>query len=230
MTGRHPLQPSDPDVAEVIQTLYPHFTSEHVAEVLGCSVMRVYQLATRLGVKKTKEFLAGDQSGRVRKGTQHLSMLRGRFKPGHQPWNKGESFDAGGRSKETQFKPGQKPHTWKPIGTLRISGGQLERKTSERKGANHMRWTPVARLVWQAANGPAPAGHLVVFKPGTKTTVLEEITLDRLECISRGENGRRNVAWNSQPETAPLVHLRGQIQRQVNRICKEDEEPTGKTR
>jgi hypothetical protein len=152
-----------------------------------------------------------------------------RFKPGHQPWNKGENFDAGGRSKETQFKPGQKPHTWKPIGTLRISGGQLERKTSERKGANHMRWTPVARLVWEAANGPAPAGHLVVFKPGTKTTVLEEITLDRLECISRGENGRRNVAWNSQPETAPLVHLRGQIQRQVNRICREDEEPTGKT-
>ena len=227
MTRRHPLQPTDPDVAEVIRTLYPHHSTDHVAEVLGCSVMRVYQLATRLGVKKTDEYLASDQSGRVRKGTQHLSMRLSRFKPGHEPWNKGQAFEAGGRAKETQFKPGQRPHTWKPIGTLRISGGQLERKTSEAKGANHMRWTPVARLVWEAAHGPVPAGHLVVFKRGQKTTVLEEITVDRLECISRGENGRRNVAWNSHPETAPLVHLKGQIQRQVNRISKEDKQAKG---
>jgi hypothetical protein len=223
------MQPSDPDVADVMRTLYPHHSSEHVAEVLGCSVMRVYQMATRLGVKKTAEFLASDQSGRLRNGTQHPSMRLSRFKPGQEPWNKGQSFHAGGRAAETQFKPGQKPHTWKPIGTLRICGGQLERKTSEDKGANNKRWTPVARLVWEAVHGPVPAGHMVVFKRGQKTIVLEEITLDRLECISRGENGRRNVAWNSQPETAPLVHLRGQIQRQVNRITHEENERTGPT-
>jgi hypothetical protein len=229
VTRRHPLQPSDPQVAEVMRELYPHYPTEHVAQVLQTTVMRVYQLANRLKLHKTQAYLTGETSGRILRGMQHGKAKLSRFKPGQDPWNKGVSYQAGGRSKETQFKPGQKPHTWKPIGTLRISGGQLERKTSERKGANHMRWTPVARLVWEAANGPAPAGHLVVFKPGTKTTVLEEITLDRLECISRGENGRRNVAWNSQPETAPLMHLRGQIQRQVNRICKEDEQPTGKT-
>ena len=212
-----------------MRTLYPHHTSEHVAEVLGCTVMRVYQLATRLGIKKTAEYLASDQSGRVRNGTQHLSMRLSRFKPGHEPWNKGAAFDAGGRSKETQFKPGQKPHTWKPVGTLRISGGQLERKTSEAKGSNDKRWTPVARLVWEAANGPTPAGHLVVFKPEMKTTVLEEITIDRLECISRQENARRNVPWNKNPEVAALMHLRGQINRQLNRICKEDQQPTGPT-
>jgi hypothetical protein len=229
MSRRHPLQASDPDVAEIVCTLYPNNTSEHVAEVLGCSVQRVYQLAYLLGCKKTPEFFSSDQSGRLRHGTQHPSMRLSRFKPGQEPWNKGRPFEAGGRATETQFKPGNRPHTWLPIGTLRISGGQLERKTSEAKGANNMRWTPVARLVWEAAHGPVPAGHLIVFKPGTKTTVLQEITLDRLECISRGENGRRNVAWNSQPETAPLVHLRGQIQRQVNRITKDDKQAKGTT-
>lgn len=101
MSRRHPLQPSDPDVAEVIRTLYPHHSSEHVAQVLGCSVVRVYQLATRLGVKKTAQYLASDQIGRVRNGTQHPSMRLSRFKAGHEPWNKGVSFEAGGRAKET---------------------------------------------------------------------------------------------------------------------------------
>lgn len=229
MNPRHPLQPSDPDVAEVMRELYPHCPSDEVAQVLGCSVQRVYQLAARLGLKKTQAYLNSDHSGRVRNGTQHPAMKLSRFKAGHEPWNKGTKWTAGGRSPETRFKPGQKPHTWLPIGSLRISGGQLERKTSERKGANHMRWTPVARLVWEAANGPVPAGHLVVFKPGMKSTVLEEITLDRIECISRAENARRNVPWNKHPETAPLVHLRGQIQRQVNRISREQQNTTGET-
>lgn len=229
MTRRHPLQASDPAVAEVMRTQYPHQSSDDVAAVLGCSLERVYQLAARLGLKKTPEYFSSDLSGRVRKGTQHPSMRLSRFKPGDQPWNKGKSFQAGGRAKETQFKPGQKPHTWKPIGTLRICGGQLERKTSERKGGNHMRWTPVARLVWEAAHGPVPAGHLVVFRPDQKTTVLEEITLDRIECISRQENARRNVPWNKHPETALLTNLRGQITRQVSRITREAKERTGTT-
>jgi len=230
MTHRHPMQPSDPHVAQVMRELYPHQATDHVASVLGCTVSRVYQLANRLGLKKTEAYLASDQSGRVTRGTQHPSMRLSRFKPGDEPWNKGVSYQAGGRAKETQFKPGQKPHTWRPIGTLRISNGQLERKTSERKGANHMRWTPVARIVWEAAHGPTPARHLVVFKPGMKTTVLEEITLDRLECISRQENARRNVSWNKHPEVAALIHLRGQINRQVKRIGREAESKEGQSK
>lgn len=212
-----------------MREMYPHYPSDEIAQVLGCSVARVYQLATRLALKKSQAYFAGDTSGRVRKGTQHPSMKLSRFKPGMVPWNKGISFQPGGRSHETRFKPGQKPHTWLPIGSLRISGGQLERKTSDRKGANHMRWTPVARLLWESAHGPVPAGHLVVFKPGMKTTVLEEITLERIECISRAENARRNVSWNKHPETAALMHLRGQINRQVNRISREQQTSTGET-
>lgn len=41
----------------------------------------------------------------------------GCFLPEQTPWNKGRHFDSGGRSHETRFKPGFKPHTWQPAGS-----------------------------------------------------------------------------------------------------------------
>lgn len=67
-------------------------------------------------------------------------------------------------SKPTQFKKGSRPHTWLPIGSVRVvPGGSahttwiLEKKVNDLPGPNHVRWHPVHRLVWEAANGPVPA-------------------------------------------------------------------------
>jgi hypothetical protein len=115
------------------------------------------------------------------------------------------------------------------VGTYRIvtdrkKEKRLERKTSDNAGPNYMRWTPVTRIVWEAANGPVKKGWLVVFKAGMKTTVLEEITLDRLDCITRAEHARRNSAALRSPEMASLYQLKGAIARQVNRINKQARE------
>ena len=56
---------------------------------------------------------------------------------------------------------------------------------------------------------------------GQFTNVLEEITANKLECISRAENARRNSMWRLDPEVAKLYQLKGAITRQVNRIKKE---------
>ena len=79
------------------------------------------------------------------------------------------------------------------------------------------------RLVWMAANGPLPAGHIVVFKPGRRTTELEAITLDAVELISRAENMRRNSVHQLPPELARLVQLRGVLIKTINRKAKEAE-------
>jgi len=148
------------------------------------------------------------------------------FKPGQIPWNKGIHFEAGGRSAETRFKKGcmsgAAQHNYVPIGTLRISkDGYLERKFTDNPAiAPAMRWEAVHRLVWKAAHGPIPDGHIVVYRPGMKTVVEEEVTLDRLECIHRSENMRRNTAYRD-PELGKLYQLKGAIARQVNRIKKE---------
>ena len=187
----------------------------------------VYQLASRLGLKKSAEFFASDLSGRIARGKMHPRMIATQFKPGSKPWNAGTHYVAGGRSAETRFKPGTRPHTWLPVGSYRISGdNQLERKMNNNPGANHVRWHPVARLVWEAAHGTVPTGSMVVFKPGRKSLVLERITLDAVECITRAENARRNHPRNKSPEIATLVQIKGQITRQVNRLAREQEQST----
>lgn len=211
---------------EQLRALYPDNTATVVAEIIGARPQQIYSRAHRLGIEKSPEFFASDRSGRVSRGKQHPSIVATQFKPGLQPWNKGTHFAAGGRSAETRFKPGDKPHTTMPLGSYRLvtekdGTKHLERKTSEAAGANHMRWTPVSRLVWEAAHGPTPAGCLVVFKPGMRSAVLEEITVDRLECITRAEHAARNHPNRSNPEIAKLIQLKGAITRQVNRIQRE---------
>ncbi|MBQ9364826.1 MAG: HNH endonuclease [Schwartzia sp.] len=55
------------------------------------------------------------------KGYRHrhnlISGLTGYFPKGGKPWNKGLHFQAGGRSKETQFKKGHRPHNWREVGS-----------------------------------------------------------------------------------------------------------------
>lgn len=198
----------------MLQAQYPHQRTADLAKVLGIDVKLVYAKASRIF-----------KGGILGKATQ--------FKPGQTVWNAGVQYQAGGRCAETQFKPGDKPHTTMPVGSYRVvvkkrgpGYQQLERKTSEASGANHKRWTPVTRLVWESANGPVPCGCIVVFKPGQRTVVLEQITLDRLECITRRENAHRNHPNRSNPELAKLIQLKGAITRQVNRINREHQEQT----
>lgn len=111
------------------------------------------------------------------------------------------------------------------MGSYRINkDGHLQRKIGEASGANHKRWRNVAELLWIESHAPVPEGHIVIFRPRIRTAVLEEITLDRIECISRADDARRNHPSNKSPELAHLVQLNGAITRQVNRIAREAEE------
>lgn len=194
-----------------LRELYADTPTRSIATALGCSESGVGMKAVAIGLRKSAAFMASEFSGRLR--------------PGNTPPNKGKARPASGRSAETQFKPGQKPHTTLPLGSYRINrDGHLQQKVTELPGNNSKRWRCVAELVWCKANGPLPPKHIVVFKPGMKTTVLEEITLDRVECISLAENARRNHPRNKHPELAKIVQLKGAITRQVNRIKRKAEE------
>jgi hypothetical protein len=213
-------------MVDLLRQWYPIYATRVVAGALDVPVAAVYQKAQRLGLGKSPDFLASTASGRL--GRHNVGGVSTRFAKGQVPWNKGTHFVSGGRSAETRFKPGQKPRSWLPVGSYRIvPDGILELKVNDLPGPNHIRWHPVHRLVWIKAHGPVPPGHLVVFKPGRRTSVLEEITLDRIECISRADNARRNHPRSKSPELARLVQLKGAITRQVNRIVREHEEREG---
>ena len=53
------------------------------------------------------------------------------------------------------------------------------------------------------------------------TTEPDQITADRVECITRAENMRRNTYHRYGPEVAKLVQLRGAINRQIRKREKE---------
>ena len=214
----------------LLRDLYPDVPRADAAALLGRTLSSTYQAAYRLGLKKSTAFFGSSASGRITVGAQSLSVINSRFKPGAMPRNKGTHFTAGGRSAETRFKKGTMSgaaqHNYVPIGSLRISkDGYLECKfTDDPTLFPARRWVAVHRQVWEAAHGPIPAKHIIVFRPGMRSAVLGQITADRLECISRAEHAWRNSPRSKSPELAKLVQLKGAITRQVNRISREHKE------
>ncbi|MGJ7500095.1 HNH endonuclease signature motif containing protein [Variovorax sp. ZT5P49] len=211
----------------LLREFYPHFHTSKVAQAVGRSVGQCYQKAKQLGLSKTERYLASDDACRVSASRRTPAMQATQFKPGQSSWNKGLHYQAGGRSAETQFKPGRAAHeasNYVPIGSLKVSGdGYLYRKvTDDQKLVPARRWAAEHRLVWEAEHGPIPQGYVVVFKSGRRTTVLELITLDVLELLTRTELMKRNTLHNRYPkEVTQLMQLKGAINRQINRITKE---------
>lgn len=218
-----------PERLQLLRDLYPDQPTVSVATQMGLTSAAVYNKAHALGLKKSPAYLASEACGRVQRGQQHPHMVATQFRPGHKAWNKGISHKPGGRCAETQFKPGNRPHTWVPVGSYRVvktkGSSYLEQKVNDLPGNTSVRWKGVHRLVWEAHHGPVPTGHIVIFKdPDQRTTVLEEITIDKLTVISRHEHAMRNHPRSKHPELGRLVQLKGAITRQVNRLAKEQKE------
>ena len=96
--------------------------------------------------------------------------IKTRFPKGIVPWNKGLSYQPGGRCQETQFKKGHLPATHQHKGTITI------RKTKSGKQIRYIKiagivdgkhkWIPYASYVWQQASGTVPDGMFVVHIDG----------------------------------------------------------------
>ncbi|KWR88813.1 hypothetical protein RM96_18050 [Cupriavidus sp. IDO] len=222
---RHIWQPYE---VEAVRQLYPGSKTSDLAKALGTSTTAIYRLADKLGLRKTAEYLATPDAGRLDGSRDNGN----RFRPGHASWNKGIKGSAGHHPNTVRahFKKGERRGAantnYVPIGSERITkDGYLERKvTDDPNLVPARRWVGVHRLVWEAAHGPIPPGHAVAFLPGRYTTDAALITVDALELVTRGELARRNHPRNRSPELAKLVQLKGAITRQVNRIAREAKE------
>lgn len=218
MKPRHPW--TEHDLA-LLAEIYPHNPTRELCGIFDRSDRSIYEKAYQLGLRKTAEFLASGKAGR-------LDGVRGmptRFKPRHEPWNKGSHFVAGGRSAETRFKKGHRGgralQKYQPIGAERISkDGYLQRKINDDMPFQR-RWRGVHILLWEERHGPLPKGYAIAFKNGDKT----DIRLENFECIPRRELMARNTIHNYPPEIVEVVQLRGALNRKINnRIRKETDE------
>ncbi|MEY2689297.1 MAG: hypothetical protein RL375_3496 [Pseudomonadota bacterium] len=202
---------------QLLRDRYADTKSEVLAQQIGVPVHSVYQQAYALGLAKSEAFMASVEACRLRRGDNIGAEYR--FKPGQVPANKGVKGLTGVQEacRANQFKPGDVPHTWVPVGTYRVSkDGQLEVKFADEPGPPKMRWMPVSRKVWIEANGPIPPGMVVAFRPGMHTTVAAEITPDRLELLSKADVLERNRWQHLPPELRQIVTLRASLTRAIN--------------
>lgn len=218
-------KPWSPEDVALLTREYPTTHTPTLANQMGRGVSGVYQKALGLGLKKSAEYLASPQAGR----TDGQRGGASRFKPGYKTWNAGMKGWQPEGCQATQFKKGEMrgaaQRNYVPIGSYRISkDGYLEQKTNDDHPTPARRWVGVHRLVWEAAHGPVPRGHVVCFLPGRKSSEVDRITLDALEMVSRAELARRNHPVSRSPELAKLVQLKGAITRQINRIAREAKE------
>ena len=179
-----------------LRRLYATHTAREIGERLGRSRIAIKNKALKLGL-----------------GNCVKSHNAGCFKPGLVPWNKGTRYIAGGRSAETRFQPGDKPHTWNPVGHERVSKeGYLLRKVTD-TGVTRRDYRPVHHLVWQEAGREIPPGHALVFRDGDK----RNFDINNLELVTRAELMRRNSVHRLPKEAALAYQLVGCIRRQINR-------------
>jgi len=129
----------------------------------------------------------------------------GRFKPGQPSWNKGKKgSDTGGY--KGHFKKGHLPQNYRPVGSERVDSlGYTWVKTADklteyviRVYKDRITITEELRqqhqrkmkhqLVWEAANGAIPKGHVVIFGDGNK----QNFNLDNLLLVSNAQLARLN--------------------------------------
>ena len=117
-----------------------------------------------------------------------LSGRTGCFEKGSTPVNKGTKglYNVGGN--RTSFKKGQRPKNYKPVGHERLDrDGYVLIKVSD-TGEWHQRWRHKHKVVWEAAHGPIPKGHVLIFLDRNKLNV----SLDNLQLITNSQLARMN--------------------------------------
>ena len=205
---------------ETLRWCYHDSRTEDIATALDRPLTQVYGKAKKLGLAKSQEYLDSPAACRLRRGDEVGKAYR--FQKGIVPANKGLRRPGWfvGRMRESQFKAGQKGSNWLPLGSHRINAdGYVDRKIFD-TGYPPRDWRGVHRLVWEVKNGPIPAGHVVRFKDGRRTTDVDRITLDALELLTLAENLARN---RLPPELQRISQLRGVLTRTINRKAREAE-------
>jgi len=153
--------------------------------------------------------------GQVKGLCSRLGLTNGRdcrFRPENTPHNAGvKGWGAGAAGKgaqATRFRKGNLPWNYVPVGS--------ERRTTPHRRDGHYQidvkvadpnvWMAKHVLVWEAAHGPVPPGHVIVFADQNR----ENCSLDNLLLLSRSELARLNqnhLAFKDADLTASGVAL-----------------------
>ena len=170
---------------EVLREVYPDTSNRECARILNRSLRSIKNKAVHLDLYKDPAYLEGARPGQ--------------FHSGHESWNKGTSWKAGGRSPETRFRAGEKPHTTVSVGTVtEHKDGYLKQKVRDDLTPGRFNWKFVHVIEWEKHNGALPKGWIVRFADGNS----RNFEPDNLVAVSRQLNAviNRWLAVQDMPE------------------------------
>lgn len=197
------------DEIQLLTVLYGSTFSATLAKLFSCSVEVLYRAAYKQNLRKSAWYQNSPMAQRLR---NDCSMgIPYRFKKGDIPPNKGKKTPSHPNMVPTQFKPGQKPPNYKPVGSIRIDSkdGYILIKMAE----GMFQWKLLHRVIWERMNGPVPHGMLVSFIDGNN----QNCKITNLTLITKKQNALRNSYHQYGKEIAQLYQLKGQITRQINK-------------
>jgi len=189
----------------LLRERYPDTDTNELADLLGRARHAVVSKAAKLGIAKSPEALSQ---------TRAKWSATAWFKPGQTPWNKGLKGWKPPGVETTRFQPGNRPHTWRPIGSIAKNGDgiwtiKLREKTPGQPANNII---PLHVHLWEQAHGQIPDGHVVRFKDGNS----DHVELDNLELVSRAEHLERNSVHRFPKELREIIAMKARLTRVIN--------------
>lgn len=200
------------EVQEII-TAYPHVKASILAEKHGVPVSKIYSTAKRYNVKKSPEFLASTDSGRIQRGRSLSPETR--FKKGTPSPRKGKKMSFSSEEKKSKsaacrWKKGNIPPNIAQAGEIRFRPGfgYYYVKISDNNWELYHRW------LWEQHNGPIPPKMVVCHIDGN----VHNKDISNLKLISMTENAIRNKSKLYTEENSETLVLMSKIKKKIKTI------------
>ena len=202
-------------INDIIRERFPHERTQDIADDLGLTYSQVANRAFTMGLRKSETFKQSDLSGRanlIRGGIAH------RFKKGHKPYNKGTKMNADlyEKCKPTMFKKGNRPHNWKPDGSI-VERADKTGKIYLYYKVKDSHWILYHHKIWKDAHGDVPNGCVIRFKDGNSLNCV----IENLEIISMIDNMEKNTIQRFPSELQQVIKLKSKLIKKINKNGKE---------
>ena len=164
-----------------LRRLYPDLPNKVIAERLGCTLSSVNGHASKLGLKKSEEYIRSMAMHQkfIEEGKKHR-IKKGQilFRP-----PKGVHYSPG-----TEFKKGNVPANVGKNGEIRVRAGD-HYGTRPWRAYKWIRirqghWRMLHVVLWEKHRGRIPKGKIITFKNGNSM----DVRISNLRCITRAEH------------------------------------------
>lgn len=212
--------------ASEIAYVCEHFANtqtKKIAKALDRTEYAVSNLALRLGLKKSNEYLQTPDAGRIQKGER--IGVNTEFRKGLIPANKGKklhefmSKEGIERSKATRFKKGNVPPQAKGHYDGEVSIRKCKGRPYKYIRLKMGKWRELHRVLWEEAYGPIPKGYNIQFKDSNPLNCV----LENLYMISRKKQlSMNNSIHRFPPELKKTIRTLNKLKRKIQHYEKQD--------